>query len=79
MVVGTIVGLVAKELVPGPDLGRYIVTIVLGMATASLDGSVYGVLAGSGAAVFDAWSVSVATSGAVLLLGLYSLFVRRTT
>jgi hypothetical protein len=39
VVVGTIAGLVARRIVPGPDPGRFIVTIILGMAGASLGGS----------------------------------------
>jgi uncharacterized membrane protein YeaQ/YmgE (transglycosylase-associated protein family) len=78
VVAGAIVGFLAKELVPGPDPGRFIITIILGVAGASLGGLGFGVLSGSGATSFDAWSVLAATFGAVFLLCLYGVFARRT-
>jgi uncharacterized membrane protein YeaQ/YmgE (transglycosylase-associated protein family) len=78
VVVGAIAGVVAKRVVPGPDPGRSIVTVVLGMAGASLGGFLVGVIGGSGTTSFDAWSLLVATLGAVLLLYVYGLLVRRT-
>jgi uncharacterized membrane protein YeaQ/YmgE (transglycosylase-associated protein family) len=78
IVVGIIAGLVARRIVPGPDPGRFIVTVILGMAGASLGGFAIGVLGGSGTMSFDVWSVVVATLGAVASLYLYGLIVRRT-
>jgi uncharacterized membrane protein YeaQ/YmgE (transglycosylase-associated protein family) len=78
IVVGAIAGLLAKRIVPGPDPGRFVVTILLGMAGASVGGFVMGVLGGSGTTGFNVWSVLVATLGAVLLLYLYGLIARRT-
>jgi uncharacterized membrane protein YeaQ/YmgE (transglycosylase-associated protein family) len=77
IVVGAIVGLVARRIVPGPDPGRSIVTIILGMAGASLGGFVFGVL-GGGVTSFEVGSVALATLGAVLMLCLYGLIARRT-
>lgn len=79
VVVGTIAGLLARRIVPGPDPGRFIVTVLLGTAGASAGGFVVGVLSGSGATGFNVWSVLVATLGALLLLYLYGLIARRTT
>ncbi len=76
--VGAIAGLVAKGIVPGPDPGRLVVTVILGMAGASLGGFVVGVLGGSGATGFDVWSLLTATLGAVLSLYSYGLIARRT-
>jgi uncharacterized membrane protein YeaQ/YmgE (transglycosylase-associated protein family) len=70
-------GVVARRIVPGPDPGRSIITIILGMAGASLGGFVFGVL-GSGVTSFEVRSVPFATLGAVLLLCLYGLIARRT-
>ena len=78
IVIGAIAGVVARRIVPGPDPGRFIVTLILGMAGASLGGFVLGVLGGSGTTSFDVWSVLVATLGAVMSLYLYGLIVRRT-
>jgi uncharacterized membrane protein YeaQ/YmgE (transglycosylase-associated protein family) len=78
IVIGAFAGLVARRIVPGPDPGRFIVTVILGIAGASLGGFTMGVLGGSGTTSFDVWTVLVATLGAVLSLYLYSLIVRRT-
>ena len=78
IVVGAIAGLLAKRIVPGPDPGRFIVTVLLGMAGASVGGFLVGVLGGSGATGFNVWSVLVATLGAVILLYLYGWIARRT-
>jgi uncharacterized membrane protein YeaQ/YmgE (transglycosylase-associated protein family) len=78
IVVGAIAGLLARRTVPGPDPGRVIVAVLLGMAGASVGGFVVGVLGGSGATGFDVWSVLVATLGAVILLYLYGMVARRT-
>jgi uncharacterized membrane protein YeaQ/YmgE (transglycosylase-associated protein family) len=78
IVIGAIAGVVARRIVPGPDPGRFIVTVILGMAGASLGGFVMSLLGGSGTTSFDVWSVLVATLGAVMSLYLYSLLVSRT-
>ena len=77
IVVGAIAGLLARQLVPGPDPGRIMVTVLLGMAGASVGGFVVGVLGGSGTTGFSAWSVLVATLGAVALLYFYGLIARQ--
>lgn len=76
--VGTIAGLLARGLVPGPDPGRLLVTVFLGMAGASLGGFIMGVLGGSGTTAFSIWSVLLATLGAVLLLYVYGVIARRS-
>ena len=78
IVIGAFAGLVARRIVPGPDPGRSIITIILGMAGASLGGFVFGVLGGSGEISFEVGSLPVAMLGAVLLLCLYGLVARRT-
>jgi uncharacterized membrane protein YeaQ/YmgE (transglycosylase-associated protein family) len=77
IVIGAIAGLVARRIVPGPDPGRSNITIILGMAGASLGGFVFGALGGE-ATSFEVWSLPVATLGAILLLCLYGLIARRT-
>jgi uncharacterized membrane protein YeaQ/YmgE (transglycosylase-associated protein family) len=78
IVVGAMAGLGARRIVPGPDPGRFIVSVILGMAGASLGGFAMGVLGGSGTTSFDVWTVLVATLGAVMSLYLYGLIVGRT-
>jgi uncharacterized membrane protein YeaQ/YmgE (transglycosylase-associated protein family) len=72
------VGVVARRIVPGPDPGRSIITIILGMAGASLGGFGFGVLSGGEATSFEVASLPVATLGALFLLCLYGLIARRT-
>ncbi len=79
IVIGAFAGLVARRIVPGPDPGRFIVTVILGIAGVSLGGFTMGVLGGSGTTSFDVWTVLVATLGAIILLYLYGQTVRRTT
>ena len=78
VVVGVIAGLVARGTVPGPDPGRLIVTVILGMAGASLGGFVVSVLGGTGATGFNVWAILAAALGAVLSLYSYGLIARRT-
>jgi uncharacterized membrane protein YeaQ/YmgE (transglycosylase-associated protein family) len=78
MVVGAVVGLVAKETVPGPDPGRLFISVMLGMAGASSGGFVVGVKGGSGAAGFSVGSLLASLLGAVLWLFLYGLIARRS-
>jgi uncharacterized membrane protein YeaQ/YmgE (transglycosylase-associated protein family) len=78
IVVGAIAGLLARRIVPGPDPGRFVITVVLGMAGACVGGFFVGVIGGSGTTRFNAWSVLVAALGAILLLYLYGLIARRT-
>ena len=78
VVVGAVVAFAARELVPGPDPGRFVVATILGIAGASFGGFVAGVLGGSGAMGFSLWSALAATLGAVALLLLYGMVARRT-
>jgi uncharacterized membrane protein YeaQ/YmgE (transglycosylase-associated protein family) len=77
VVVGAVVGSVARGFVPGPDPGRLFVSVILGMSGASSGGFLVGVIGGSGAAGFSVWSLPAATLGAVLSLFLYGLIARR--
>jgi uncharacterized membrane protein YeaQ/YmgE (transglycosylase-associated protein family) len=75
LLVGLIVGAVAKLLVPGKDPGGWVVTILLGVAGSWLGtwlGRALG-LYGSGEAA--GWIASVV--GAVLLLLAYRAFMKR--
>ena len=76
ILVGAIAGMLARRIVPGPDPGRFVVTVLLGMAGASVGGFIVGVLGGSGTTGFNVWSVVVATLGAILLLYAYGLIAR---
>jgi uncharacterized membrane protein YeaQ/YmgE (transglycosylase-associated protein family) len=74
---GMVVGIVAKLLMPGKDPGGFIVTIALGIAGAMLGGYLGRMMGwygpGQGAGFF------MSLAGAILLLALYRLLVRRRT
>jgi uncharacterized membrane protein YeaQ/YmgE (transglycosylase-associated protein family) len=72
---GLVVGVIAKLLMPGRDPGGFIVTILLGIAGALFGGFIgramgfYGQNQGAG------WLMSIL--GAIVLLALYRMMVRR--
>ncbi len=63
---------------PESGPGGFIVTVLIGMAGASLGGFIVGIVGGAGATGFNVWSILVATLGAIVLLFLYGLISRRT-
>jgi uncharacterized membrane protein YeaQ/YmgE (transglycosylase-associated protein family) len=78
LIIGLIVGAIAKLLMPGRDPGGFIVTILLGIAGALLAGFLGRALGwydnpGSGPGII------ASVLGAMLLLFLYRLFTRRRT
>ncbi len=77
ILVGAIAGVLAKRIMPGEGPGGFIITIILGMAGASIGGFVVGILGGTGATGFNIWSILVATLGAIILLFVYGLIARR--
>jgi uncharacterized membrane protein YeaQ/YmgE (transglycosylase-associated protein family) len=78
VVVGLIAGLLAKWIMPGSEPGGFIVTVIIGMAGASLGGFIVRLLGGAGVTGFNIWSILVATLGAIVLLFLYGLIARQT-
>ncbi|HEY5674230.1 MAG TPA: GlsB/YeaQ/YmgE family stress response membrane protein [Malonomonas sp.] len=71
IVMGLIVGALAKFIMPGRDPGGILVTILIGIAGAFLGGFI-GSFLGLGAVTgFNIGSLLLATGGAVLLLVLY--------
>ena len=75
IVFGLVVGIIAKLLMPGRDPGGFIVTMLLGIAGALVGGFIgramgfYGPNQGAG------WLMSIL--GAIILLALYRMMVRR--
>jgi len=68
-VIGFVIGVVAKLLMPGPDLGGWLVTILLGIAGSWVGGFVFGLLGlGGGLLGFVG-----AVLGAMLLLWIYRI------
>jgi uncharacterized membrane protein YeaQ/YmgE (transglycosylase-associated protein family) len=75
IVFGLVIGITAKLLMPGKDPGGFIITMLLGIAGALVGGFVgramgfYGPNQGAG------WLMSIL--GAIILLALYRMLVRR--
>jgi uncharacterized membrane protein YeaQ/YmgE (transglycosylase-associated protein family) len=73
IIMGLLVGIVAKLIMPGKDPGGCIVTILLGIAGAFAGGFI-GSLMGLGEITgFNLGSFLLATGGAILLLILYRI------
>lgn len=68
--VGLVIGVIAKLLMPGKDPGGWFVTILLGIAGSWVGGFLVSMLGIAGAVP----GLIAAVLGAVLLLGLYRLF-----
>lgn len=73
IVMGLIVGAVAKLIMPGKDPGGLFITIILGIAGAFVGGFVGAKLGLGSVSGFNLGSFAIATGGAVLLLFLYRL------
>lgn len=77
IVMGLIVGVLAKFIMPGKDPGGIIITILLGIAGAFVGGFI-GSLLGLGAVTgFNTGSFLLAIGGAVLLLVLYRVIKKK--
>ncbi len=72
--VGLIAGALAKWVMPGPDPGGIIVTILIGIAGAFVGGYLAGLVGIGGGAIT---MILTATIGAILLLAIYRLITRR--
>jgi len=68
IVLGLVVGVLAKWLMPGPDPGGLVMTTLLGVAGAFVGGWLGTQLGFGSVSGFDFRSLAIATVGAVLLL-----------
>jgi uncharacterized membrane protein YeaQ/YmgE (transglycosylase-associated protein family) len=75
ILIGLVAGIIAK-LVMGDRFG-WIVTILLGIVGAFVGGWISGMLGGPAVTGFNLMSVLVAAGGAVVVLFIYGLVVRR--
>lgn len=71
IVMGLIVGALAKFIMPGRDPGGIIVTILIGIVGAFLGGYIGSTLGLGAITGFNLASILLATGGAILLLILY--------
>ncbi len=70
---GLIAGVIAKFLMPGPDPGGWIITILLGIAGALVGGFIGQALGFGGVSGFNLGSMVIAILGAILLLVIYRM------
>jgi uncharacterized membrane protein YeaQ/YmgE (transglycosylase-associated protein family) len=75
IVFGLVIGLIAKLLMPGRDPGGFIVTMLLGIAGALVGGFVGRAMGFYGPNQSAGWLMSIL--GAIILLALYRVLVRR--
>jgi uncharacterized membrane protein YeaQ/YmgE (transglycosylase-associated protein family) len=75
IVFGLVVGIIAKLLMPGRDPGGFIVTILLGIAGALVGGFIGRAMGFYGDGQTAGYLVSIL--GAIILLALYRMMVRR--
>ena len=71
VILGLIVGVLAKLLMPGEDPGGIVVTILIGIGGAFVGGFIGSILGLGSVTGINLISVVLATGGAVLLLFLY--------
>lgn len=71
ILLGLVVGVLAKWIMPGKDPGGMFVTILIGVAGAFVGGFVGSTLGVGDVSGFNLTSVALATAGAVALLAAY--------
>ena len=71
ILLGLIAGAIAKWIMPGPDPGGWIVTILIGIVGAVIGGFVGSALGFGGVDGFNIGSILIAILGALILLFLY--------
>ena len=77
ILLGLIVGFLAKLVMPGRDPGGVIITILLGIAGALLGGFVGSAMGMGDVNGINMGSILLATLGAILLLAIYRMTRRR--
>jgi uncharacterized membrane protein YeaQ/YmgE (transglycosylase-associated protein family) len=68
IVLGLVVGILAKWIMPGPDPGGMVVTTLLGVAGAFVGGFIGSAIGLGSVSGFNLGSLALATGGAILLL-----------
>ena len=74
ILLGLIAGALAKFIMPGPDPGGWIVTILIGIAGSVIGGFLFSLLGISASGGLSLGSIVVATVGALVLLWAYRRF-----
>ncbi len=68
ILLGLVVGFLAKWIMPGPDPGGLVITILLGVAGAFVGGFIGSLIGLGDVSGFNLGSLALATGGALLLL-----------
>ena len=76
IVMGLIVGVLAKFIMPGSDPGGFIITVALGIGGAFVGGYIGSLLGIGAVSGFNVPSIFIATLGAIVLLALYRALKR---
>ena len=71
IILGLIVGIIAKFFMPGKDPGGIFITIILGIAGAFVGGFIGSALGLGSVSGFDIRSLLIAVGGSILLLIIY--------
>ena len=71
IILGLIVGIIAKFFMPGKDPGGVFITIILGIAGAFVGGFIGSTLGLGSVTGFDIRSLLIAVAGSILLLIIY--------
>ena len=77
IILGLIVGIIAKVIMPGKDPGGFIITIILGIAGAFIGGFIASRIGFGTVTGFDIRSLLIAVGGAVLLLIVYRMIKKK--
>ncbi len=77
IIFGLVVGVIAKLLMPGKDPGGFIVTILLGVAGSLIGGFIGRAFTGSQPGDSSGAGYLMSIVGAILLLAIYRMMVRR--
>ena len=77
IVFGLVVGVIAKLLMPGKDPGGFIVTMLLGIAGSLIGGFIGRAITGSSPGQSAGAGYIMSILGAIILLAIYRMMVRR--
>jgi len=77
IVMGLLVGIVAKVIMPGDDPGGWFMTIILGIAGAFVGGSISKFFGFAGFTGFNFGSFIIATVGAIVILIGYRMLKKK--